>query len=709
MRNQIQRSKAFHSGVLLLIMQLLIAFACQQSPDQQYADENWASYLGDKSVSHYSTLEQITRENVSQLKMAWTYDGGDASPQNRSQIQCNPLIIDGILYGTSASLKLHALNAATGELIWQFDPNKDAEVASGVNRGVVFWQGEKEQRLYYAAGEFLFAIDPASGDLITSFGDEGRINLKAGYSENADDQYFTATSPGIIYENLYIMGGRLTEGNGSLPGHIRAYDLFTGEIQWVFHTIPHPGELGYETWPEDAYKRVGGANNWAGLSLDETRGIVYVPTGSASFDFFGGDREGANLFANSIIALDAKTGQRIWHYQTVHHDIWDRDLPAPPNLVTIEKDGELIDALAQITKSGHLFVLNRETGEPLYPIEEVAINQNTVEGEYIWPTQPIPTTYPTFSRDNLTEDDLAIRSPEAKARAKEIWNKSIKGAQFLAPSLAGTICFPGFDGGGEWGGAGLDPATNTLYVNSNEVSWELKLNQNKITSPGQGLYSANCQHCHGSELQGSDMFGKVPALVDVKNRLSQEAMKQMIRTGKGVMPAFRQFTDEEIGSLVDFLSGTEVQKEDVRNKDWPHPYFFNGYKRQYAGDRLPIIKPPWGQLTAIDLNEAKIKWQIPLGNIDSLDIPGHPITGTENYGGPVVTAGGLLFIAASADNKFRAFDKDTGVQLWEVTLPTSGFATPSTYSVDGKQYVVVACGGGKLEAKSGDMYVAFTL
>ncbi|MFY0653150.1 MAG: PQQ-binding-like beta-propeller repeat protein [Cyclobacteriaceae bacterium] len=698
----------FNSLPFLFIVSISLTSCKTEDSNDDYSKENWSSYLGDKSVSHYSQLNEINRDNVGQLKVVWEFDGGNVSEKNRSQIQCNPLVIDGVVYGTTAALKAFALDAATGEERWVFNPNEDSILASGVNRGLAFWRGENEARLLYASGKFLFALNPADGSLIRSFGNEGKINLTLGYKENVEDQYFSANTPGIVHDNMYIIGGRLSEGNGQLPGHIRAYDILSGEMKWIFHTIPHPGEVGYETWPEDAYKRVGGANNWSGFSMDEERGIIYAPTGSASFDFFGGDREGSNLFANCIIALDANTGKRIWHFQTVHHDIWDRDLPAPPNLVTIEKDGEKIDALVQITKSGHLFVLDRVTGEPLYPIEEVPIPQSAVEGEKIWPTQPIPTVYPGFSRLNVTEEDLAIRTEEARKTAKEIWDRSVKGAQFLPPSLQGTICFPGFDGGGEWGGAGLDPVTNTLYVNSNESAWELKLVPNVDNTPGGTIYQNNCQNCHGDKLQGSDMFGNVPALVDVGKNLTRAEIIKTIQEGRGVMPAFQMLDKEDIELVVDFLTGVEDKSNIVKN-DWPYPYRFAGYKHLYADDNLPIFKPPWGQLTAIDLNEAKIKWQIPLGNVDSLDIPGHPVTGTENYGGPVVTAGGLVFIAASADNKIRAFDKDTGEQLWEAKLPTSGFATPSTYSVDGKQYLVIACGGGKLGAKSGDSYVAFSL
>ncbi|MFT7035534.1 MAG: quinoprotein glucose dehydrogenase [Cyclobacteriaceae bacterium] len=698
------------SRVITVFVISALLYSCNQDSNTPYAGVDWPAYHGDKTVSHYSKLDQITKENVSNLKVAWSYDGGDADPKGRSQIQCNPLIIDGILYGASASRKLFALNAATGKKVWQFDADKDSVLSGGVSRGLVYWEDEKDSRLFYGTGQYLFAIDSSSGKLIEGFGDGGKIDLKKNLDRNVEKNIYTLNTPGIIYNDLYIVGGRLSEGAGHIPGHIRAYDVRTGKMKWIFHTIPHPGEYGYETWPKDAYLKSGGANSWAGFSLDQERGIVYAPTGSASFDFYGGDRIGENLFANCIIALEANTGKRIWHYQTIHHDMWDRDLPSPPNLLTIDKDGEKIDVVAQITKSGYLFVLNRDTGEPIYPIEERPVAKSTLDGEEAWPTQPFPTVYPPFSRTNITEDDLAMRSEEAKADARRVWENNSVGENFLPPSVDGTVIFPGFDGGGEWGGAAIDPSTNTIFVNSNEVSWHLDLTPNEMSTLGNNVYKTNCQNCHGSDLKGSEMFGKVPELTNVANTLSRAQIIDRIKNGKGVMPPFKMLSDKEINSVVDFLSGTETDTTKVKAKEsWPYPYYFNGYKKHYAEDGLPIIKPPWGQLTAVDLNSAKIKWQIPFGNIDSLNIPGFPITGTENYGGPVATSSGVLFIAATTDKKMRAFDQETGKQLWEADLPAPGYATPATYSVDGKQYVVIACGGGKLGSKSGDSYVAFSL
>lgn len=694
--------------VPIIIVIFLMFSSCQKTSTIGYAKENWSSYQGDKGVTHYSLLNQINKGNVSKLQKVWEFDNGEASASNRSMIQCNPLIIDGVLYGTTASRKVFALNAATGKKLWIFNADKDSLITKGINRGLAFWEKDGNKKIFYASGEYMFALNPETGKLITSFGKHGMIDLTKGLGRKVDNFRFHMNTPGIIFKDLYIVGGKVSETIKPIPGHIRAYDVHTGEIKWIFHTIPHPGEFGYETWPKDAYLKSGGANVWGGFSLDEEREIVFASTGSPSFDVYGGDRIGSNLFGNSIIALDANTGKRVWHYQTVHHDLWDYDLPAPPVLATIKKEGKKIDVIVQTTKTGFLFVLNRETGEPIYPIEEVEVPPSDLEGEVTWPTQPIPTKYPTFSKQRLTKEDLAIRSEESKLEAAKIWSESSYNGMFDPPSVQPKITFPGYHGGAEWGGAGLDPNTNILYVNSNNVAWRAYLRPFVPESPGRNLYNMYCQYCHGVELEGSGIFGGVPPLKNIKLSLSKAEIHKMITQGKGVMPAFRELQNDEIEKVIAFLREEEKDTTSVKG-EWPYRYSYGGLDQLYLKDGLPMIKPPWGQLTAIDLNKAKIKWQIPLGNYKFLKIPEHPITGTPNYGGPVVTAGGLIFIAATADSKIRAFDKENGEKLWEANLPTSGIATPSTYSVNGKQYLVIACGGGREGAKSGDSYVAFAL
>ncbi|MBK7869328.1 MAG: PQQ-binding-like beta-propeller repeat protein [Saprospiraceae bacterium] len=697
---------------------LLLCFACQKE-----TDADWTHYLGDPATTHYSKLDRINVENISQLQVAWTYSSGDADTSNRSQIQCNPLVIDGILYGTSPQLKCFALNAATGEELWSFDPFEGnfEMFGMGVNRGLAFWKNGQEQRILYCAGSFLYALDAKTGQLFKAFGNEGKVDLHDGLGRDVSDFFVVANAPGVVYKDLLILGTRVSEATGAAPGHIRAYDVLTGEQRWIFHTIPQPGEFGYETWPSDAWQRIGGANAWAGMSLDEKRGMVFVPTGSASYDFYGGDREGDNLFANCILALDANTGKRIWHYQTVHHDIWDRDLPCPPTLVTVEHDGKPIDAVAQATKSGYIFLLNRETGESLFPVKEQPVRTSDLKGEKAAVTQPIPTKPLPFARNRIDSADLTDLTPEEHAYALDIWRKSKKGEPFIPPTLEGTLLFPGFDGGAEWGGAAFDPESKLLYVNANEMPWILQMLPYQAEagdSPiakGKNIYQTQCMNCHGKDLKGASIF-KVPNLEGVKDRYPKEEIVKLVKNGKGVMPSFTFLSDEEIESVVAFIQegkgiseSTTDNGKDQDNDLWTYPYVMAGYKRFKTPEGYPAIKPPWGTLTAINLNNGEFAWQIPFGEHLELVAKGLPPTGCENYGGAVVTAGGVLIIAATLDEKIRAFDKTNGKLLWEAKLPAAGYATPATYSVNGKQYVVIACGGGKLNTKSGDTWVAFAL
>ena len=679
-------------------------------------------YLGDHTSSHYSTLDQINRTNVDRLSVAWTYATGDADTTGRTQIQCNPIIVDGVLFAVSPRVKVFALKAATGELLWSFDPFAAGAVAEGpsILRGVSYWAGDRahQSRILFTAGARLFALDAATGIPVESFGYQGSVDLRKGLGRDVTGLSVGARTPGIIYEKLLIQGTSLSEGPQSAPGHIRAYDVRSGAMKWIFHTIPHPGEFGYDTWPEDAYERIGGANAWTGLSLDKERGIVFLPTGSAAFDFWGGNRKGQNLFANSLLALDAATGERIWHYQIVHHDIWDRDLPSPPNLVTVEQDGQQVDAVAVATKSGFVFVFDRETGESLFPIEEHSFPASDLVGEEAWPTQPIPTAPPPFARQYFGEEDITDISPEATAFVLDIFRTARSNGQFVPPSTQGTMIYPGFDGGAEWGGSGYDPTTGMLYVNSNEMPWILtmvELNPDNA-STGSGLYARYCAGCHGSQMEGNTDQSS-PALIGLQDRASREAVAEQIARGKGFMPSFGFLTELEVANVTNFLFGeddeapTQVDEQAERLSTFfaGSPYGHTGYNRFFNEEGYPAVKPPWGTLNAIDLSAGQIVWTVPLGEFDELTARGIPVTGTENYGGPVVTAGGLLFIGASKDERFRAFDKETGALLWETQLPAGGYATPATYEVEGRQYVVIAAGGGKMGTKSGDTYVAFAL
>ncbi|HZS05547.1 MAG TPA: pyrroloquinoline quinone-dependent dehydrogenase [Blastocatellia bacterium] len=683
--------------------------AQEQAPAREYRE--WKMFGGGPENIHYSTLRQINRENVRQLEVAWTYDTGDAFPG--SEMQCNPIVANGVLYATSPKLRVIALDAATGRLIWSFDPHDGGKtLGKPRNRGVTYWDDGGDGRVYFVFRHFLYALDAKTGKPVEGFGEAGRVDLRAGLGRDLKEISITATTPGVVYKDLLILGSLVSESLPSSPGHIRAFDLRTGRLRWVFHTIPQPGEFGYKTWPKDAWQYIGGANNWGGMVVDERRGLVFAPTGSAAFDFYGANRHGDNLFANSLLCLDAATGKRVWHFQAVRHDVWDRDFPAAPALVTLNRNGRMIDTVAQITKSGHVFVFERADGKPVFPIEYRKVPVNGADGERLAEKQPLPLMPPPFARQRLTEELLTRRTPEAHAAALERFRRIRSNGQFEPPSLAGTVIFPGFDGGGEWGGASFDPETGLFYVNSNEMAWILRLVEKpQNVLGGRSLYEANCASCHRSDLRGSPP--EFPSLVNIGGKYSEPEIRTLIRNGQGRMPGFSSLGNDAIQAITRYLMTGEDAKTAVTQKK-PAPidlkYTIDGYNKFLDPDGYPAIAPPWGTLTAIDLNRGAIVWQIPLGEYPELAAQGMRDTGSENYGGAVVTAGGLLFIGATNyDKKFRAFDKLTGKLLWETVLPSAGNATPSTYEINGRQFVVIAAGGGKSKAPSGGSYVAFAL
>ena len=700
---------------------ILLLLICSCSGKQEV---NWAYYLGDLNSSHYVEATEITRDNVSKLQIAWTYDGGHADPEDRSQIQCNPLVVDGVLYGSTASLRFVALNAATGELIWSYNPFPEEfeNFGMGVNRGLIYWESpDKDQkRLYFSAGPYLHCINAIDGKPVTAFGENGRLSLKTGLDRDVEDRFILSNTPGVIFEDKIIIGTRVDETSGAAPGHIRAFNIHTGKREWIFHTIPYPGEFGYDTWPEDAWQEIGGANAWTGMTVDTERGYVFVPTGSASYDFYGADRHGENLFANCVLALNARTGERIWHFQTIHHDIWDRDLPSPPNLATITVDGQSRDVVIQVTKMGFVYVLDRDTGEPVFPVREEPAPPSDMPGEMAWETQPVPVVMPPIMRQEYTREQVTDISGEAQEYVLDVLSRTRYGHRFLPPSEQGGIVFPGFDGGGEWGGAAFNPRSRTLFVNANEVPWimtmvEVKEDATTNISRGAGLYTQFCAGCHGADRQGGDFMGKVPSLLGLKERYDQQEFTSTLKNGRNAMPAFAWLADYQVEDLAAFLLELEekttasVDQHQDHHNDSTRKYTTTGYIRFKDHEGYPAIKPPWGTLLAIDIEKAEIIWHIPLGEHEELSKRGLPVTGTENYGGPAITSNGLLFIAASQDEKFRVFDQENGKLLFIAPLPAAGYATPSIYTVKGKQYVVIACGGGKLGTKSGDSYVAFAL
>ena len=692
-----------------LVLLLLAAQALHAEAVRSYRE--WRAYGGGPENIQYSALDQINRENVQRLKVAWRFDTGDAFPG--SEMQCNPIVIDGVLFATTPRLRVIALDAATGKLLWRFDPNEGPKTDRlRRNRGVMWWGGDREQRLFFVSRHFLFALDAATGKPVRGFGRQGRVDLREGLGRDPQTVSISATSPGVIYKDLLILGSIASEALPSPPGDVRAYDVRTGRLRWSFHTIPHPGEFGFETWPKDAWKYSGAANNWAGMSLDEERGLVFVPTGSAAFDFYGANRHGDNLFANTLLALKAETGERVWHFQGVRHDVWDRDFPAPPRLVTVKREGNPIDAVAQITKSGHVFVFERETGKPLFPVEYREVPPSDVEGEKLAATQPLPLKPPPFSRQIFTRKMITKRTPEAYKAVLERFDRLRSGNQFTPPSLQGTILFPGFDGGGEWGGGAFDPATGLLYVNANEMPWILRLVERASLQAGatsRNLYLEYCAGCHGKEMGGAPP--EFPSLVAIGEKSGPREIERIIRKGAGRMPAFANLPPRAVQALAAYLAAGEDREIAVPA---PSPmdlkYKHDGYNKFLDPDGYPAVEPPWGTLNAIDLNQGKIVWKIPFGEFPELAAQGMRGTGSENYGGPVVTAGGVVFIGATNhDRKFRAFDKTSGELLWETTLPAAGNATPAVYEAAGRQYVVIAAGGGKWGNPSGGSYVAFAL
>ncbi len=670
----------------------------------------WKAFGGGPGNIHYSSLKQINRKNVGQLKVAWTYESGDAT--EKSDIQCNPIVVDGVMYVTTSKLRVVALDAATGKEIWSYD-GLQGKRPSHKNRGLTYWTDGKMERLYLPLGPELLSIDTKTGKLDPAFGKDGRVDMRLAFDRPTDSVTISVTTPGVIYRDLIILGSSVPEALPSTPGDIRAYDVRTGELRWSFHTIPRPGEFGYNTWPKDAWRTTGGANNWAGLTVDEKRGLVFVPTGSAAFDFYGPDRHGDNLFANTILCLDASTGVRKWHYQTIKHDVWDLDFPQAPLLVQVKRDGKIIDAVAQAGKDGFIFVLNRETGESLFPVEERAVPASSVDGELVSKTQRFPVKPEPFVRQKFTEETVTHRTEAARKAVLEQLRTLDYGDRFTPPSLKGTVIFPGFGGGAEWGGSAFDPKTRLFYVNANEMAWILRLippSAKRRTDRTMGVYRSRCASCHRADMKGSPP--EYPALDNLGARLSESQVADVIRKGSGRMPGFASLGDPAIAALTALL----LHKEDAEVTVAAGPkqanelkYTTDGYNQFVDPEGYPANSPPWGTLSAINLDTGEYAWKIPLGEYPELAAKGIKDTGTWNHGGGIVTEGGLFFIGATHyDNKFRAFDKTTGKLLWETELPAAGTATPAMYELKGKQYVVIPAGGGRGRNSSGK-FVAFAL
>ena len=592
----------------------LRATASQDAANSSGERRDWPAYGGAPENTHYSSLAQINRSNVKDLTVAWSFDTGE-----QGGLQTSPIIVEGILYGITPTQKVFALDAASGKPIWKFD--------SGIkgtqpDRGLAYWSNEKEKRVLVGVMNFLYALDAKTGKPIESFGNGGRIDLRGDLGRSPERQSVVLTSPGIVYKDVIIVGGRNPETLPAAPGDVRAYDVRTGKLRWSFHTIPHPGEFGYETWPKEAWKYSGAANNWAGMAVDAKRGIVYVPTGSAAFDFYGANRLGDDLFANCLIALNAETGERIWHFQGVRHDLWDRDFPSPPTLVTVNRDGKEIDAVAQTTKQGFVYLFDRVSGKPLFPIEYRKYPPSTVPGEIAASEQPLPTKPAPFARQILSEDMLTNRTPEMHAWALEKFRAFRSQGQFIPFSVGkDTVIFPGFDGGAEWGGSAVDTQTAILYVNANEMAWTGALAPETGENSPKALYMSQCGVCHGEKMTGSPP--SIPSLVGVGDRLSPQQIGATIKNGKGRMPAFANFDDDQLYALIDFL--VSGKSKELPSSEPPPPdmkYRFTGYHKFLDPDGYPAFAPPWGTLNAINLNTGEYVWKINLGEYPELAAKG---------------------------------------------------------------------------------------
>ena len=713
-------------------------FSCNDNPPKissstYQTGKNFPVYGGDKAGNRYSPLDQITKENVNNLQVVWMYDTRQTDTTNEKSghprpIQCQPIVIDGILYGTTSKLKLFALNAATGEELWKFSPGIDGYA----NRGVMYWEDGGDKRIFYTVESNLYAVNAETGELVTSFGNNGIVDLHTGLDEGISKDVsklrVRATSPGIIYNNTLVIGSAVSESGDGAPGSVRAFNVITGDLEWVFHTIPHPGEQGYETWPPNAYQESGGANSWSGMVLDDRDGVVFFGTGSPSADFYGGNREGKNLFSDCIVALNVKDGSLKWYFQTVHHDLWDRDIPQPPNLTTINKDGKKLKVVVQATKDGLVYVLDQETGKSIFPIEERPVPTNGLPGEHPWPTQKYPEKPLPFSRQVYTEDDISNISPESEAYTRKIFEHYRTDNKWAPPSKEGTLLF-GYSGGAEWGGNAIDQ-NGILYQPSNDNPWITEMEENtgstqkedKVYS-GKDLFATNCAACHGLDKKGNG--SDFPDISNVKDTYPRKDVANLLLNGGIRMPSFRHLSENERNSILDYLYSEETRPDVFREAhDKPNTaisetdknifgfqplYDKKQWTKVFDQEGYPGVKPPWGTMSAIDLSTGEYLWKVPVGEFPELTKRGIPITGTEIYGGPIVTGSNLIFIAGTRDEKIRALDKKTGKVVWEYQLPAAGFATPITYEVNGKQYIAIAAAGGTRGLKPGNNYIAFAL
>ena len=656
----------------------------------------WTRSQGDEGSRRYSSLTQINRSNVNQLREAWVYHSGDG----KRNIEATPIIVGDVLYGPTAGRAMVALNAATGKELWRFKPEQPATFGmedEPARRGLVYWAGGEGHapRILFGNGNWVYALDAATGQAVAEFGRDGRTALPTG-----------ATVGGAIYKNVYVTAG--------IRGDIFGYDVRTGAQLWRFHTLPTGDEQGAETWSGSEH---GAAVCWGGLSMDEERGIVYPAVGAAHPDFVGAGRTGDNLYGDTVLALDALTGKRLWYFQSIRHDIWDLDNAAPPNLVTITRDGRKVDALTSVSKTGMLVLLDRTTGKPIFPFRMRRAPSSPFPGDRSAPYQPDPELPEQFSHQDFRLDDITDLSPEAHDFVTKKVATMTYG-WFLPFTLGKPNLYYSTRGGGEWSGAAVDMPSGRLFVTANiQPSMITALTKNEgqrdpkyPPSKGELVFQKNCAVCHGANRGG---VGVAPPLIGLQNRFADDEVRRILKNGRDLMPPAPAMADAEVKDLLDFLfrrNQPPTERAPSAEVAVAEKYTFGGYRYLADQNGYPGVKPPWGELISYDLNSGRIRWRVPLGEYPELTKKGIPITGAANLGGASVTAGGLVFVAGTRDKMLRAFDSDTGKELWKTELPFAGYSAPAIYEIKGREYVVIAAnGGGKIGGPAGDAYVAFAL